>query len=215
MSIVLPTDANVRFQSYTGLKTSIGERLDREFSDADLEDFIYLAERELERVLTAPYRETTTTMIILAQAMGVPSDMKTIKRVTLLSDPTWNIDQASPANLDSNGDWKVAGKPRAYSIIGDQIWFAPAPDSSYTVQIVYEAKITPLTEAAQSNWLFKLHPDAYFYGALVQASDHIADTARIDRYRAMFDLTIGQINEEGRRRRTAGAPLKMRSATVV
>ncbi|MGQ3081085.1 MULTISPECIES: phage adaptor protein [Alphaproteobacteria] len=215
MTIVISTDTNVRFQSYAGLKTSIGERLDREFTDADLEDFIYLAERELERVMTVPYRELVASMIITTQAMNIPADMKTIKRITLMNDPSAPLDQASMANLDRNRDWKATGRPCAFSIIGDQIWFAPAPDSEYAAQIVYEAKLTPLTEASPSNWLFSLHPDVYFYGALVQAADHITDTARIDRYRAMFDLTMGQINEEGRRRRTAASPLKLRSATVV
>lgn len=214
MTIIVQTDDNVNFQTLGGLKDSISARLDREFDASDIDDFIYLAEREMERVLLVPYRETYTTLSISASIESLPSAFKRLRRLTLLTDPKRMLEPVTPAVLDSNWTSNETGCPEVYSIIGDSLHFAPAPDAAYTASIVYEAKITPLTEAAPSNWLFDRHPDAYFYGALVQAADFIEDTKKIDRYRAMFDMVIGQINAEGNRYRYSASPMRLRSPVV-
>lgn len=212
MTIILPTDDNIHFQTFGGLKASISSRLDRDFEDSDLVDFIYLAEREMERVLTVPYREGATTLIADAQAVALPTDFKSARRATLLSNPNVPMQQVSAATLDT---FNCPGKPTVFTIIGGDMWFGPVPDDTYTVQIIYERKISALTESSPTNWLIERHPDAYFYGALVQAADFIEDTAKIERYRAMFEAVIGQINEEGLRFRYSAAPVRMRSAVVV
>jgi hypothetical protein len=214
MTIVISTDDSINFQSLAGIKASISARLDRDFDDNDLNDFIYLAEREMERVLTVPYREATTSVTVDGQTANLPNDFKALRRFTLLTDPKRNLQQVSPSVLDSNWSRSASGCPEAFAIISGQFWFSPVPDGTYAAQIVYEQKITALTESAPSNWLLQRHPDAYFYGALVQAADFIADTARIGLYRSAFDNVIAQINAEGVRHRYAASPFRLRSPVV-
>ncbi len=214
MTIILPTDDNINFQSLNGLKESISSRLDRDFEDSDLTDFIYLAERELERVLTVPYREVVASVTVSGQTANLPTDFKALRRFTLLTDPKRNLQQVSPSVLDSNWPDSASGVPESFAIIAGQFWFAPVPDASYAGQIVYEQKITPLTESSPSNWLLQSHPDAYFYGALVQATDFIADSSRIGLYRSAFDNVISQINQEGQRHRYSASPMRLRSSVV-
>lgn len=214
MTVVLSTDDNVNFQSLAGLKTSIASRLDREFEDSDLNDFIYLAERELERVLTVPYREAVAAVAVSGQTASLPSDFKALRRFTLLTDPKRNLQQVTPSVLDSNWPDSASGVPEAFAIMAGQFWFAPVPDAAYSAQILYEQKITALTESSPSNWVLQSHPDAYFYGALVQAADFITDSARVGTYRAAFDNVIFQINKEGQRYRYAASPMRLRSPVV-
>lgn len=213
MTIVVSGDSNVNFQSFAGLKSSIAARLDRDFEDGDLNDFVYLAERELERVLTVPYREAVTALTINAQAINTPIDFKSVRMITLDGSPVVVLQQVTPAVLTS--DYPFTGSPVAYSLIADQIWFGPVPDGSYTAQLVYEQRIAPLTPTNPSNWLLDLHPDLYFYGALVQATDFIADTNRIALYRAAFDNAVEQVNAEGLRYRASAAPLRLRNPVRV
>lgn len=215
MTIVLSTEDNINFQSLTGLKASISSRLDRSFENDDLNDFIYLAEREIERVLQVPYRETTGTISVSSSIVPVPTGFKSLRRMTLLSDPKRNLQQVPPSVLDSNWTDSATGLPEAFAIIGDSFHFAPAPDATYSASLVYEQALTPLTESSPSNWLLTKHPDAYFYGALVQASDFIADSARIGLYRQAFENVISQINEEGNRYRYNAAPIRLRNPVVV
>lgn len=215
MSIVLPTDDNPNFQTLAGLKASISSRLDRTFSDSDLNDFIYVAEREMERLLTVPYRETVTNISVDAASVSLPSDFKALRRLTLLTDPKRNLQQVTPSVLDSNWPGGASGTPVAFAIIGSSLHFAPAPSATHSASIVYDQKLTALTERNPSNWLFESHPDVYFYGALVQAADHIADTPRIGLYRSAFENAIEQVNAEGRRYRYSASPMRLRSPVVV
>ena len=212
MTIILQTDDNIRLQTFAGLKASIAARLDRDFEDDDLVDFIYLAEREMERRLIVPYREVTAGLTIDAQTVNLPNDFKEVRRITLMSNPKRVLESATPATLDR---YTCPGQPVAYAVIAGQFWFGPVPDQEYSAQLVYQRKITPLSETAPSNWVLQSHPDAYFYGALVQAADFIEDTSKFERYRAMFDVTIEQINDEGSRQRFSGAPTRLRSPVVV
>lgn len=215
MSIVLPTDDNVNFQTLAGLKSAIARRLDREFSAEDVDDFIYLAERELSRVLTVPYREAIAPLSVDGAVVPLPIDFIAMRRLTLLTDPKRNLQQVPPSVLDSNWPDSATGCPESFAIIEGSIHFAPAPDAVYSANLLYEQKLTALTDARPTNWLFNRHPDVYFYGALVQAADFIEDTKKIDRYRAMFDVTIEQVNQEGNRYRYSASPIRLRSPVVV
>lgn len=201
MTIVISTDDSVRFQTLAGLKASISSRLDREFNDDDLADFIYLAEREMERVLPVAAREVTTPLTISAQTSSLPTDFKAVRFISIPTRSPLNL--TAPAALCNH-----TGCPDAYAVIAGQLWFSPIPSTSYSGTLVYERKITPLTESSPSNWILQSHPDAYFYGALVQAADFIADTSRIDRYRAMFETVIGQMIDESERYRNSGSPMR-------
>lgn len=214
MTIVLPTGEGESFQNLSALKTSIASRLDRSFEDTDLVDFIYLAEREMERLIDSPFREASTTLSIASAYVTPPADFKQLRKFTLLTDPTVPLVPYAPEQLDAKYSSQT-GTPEAFTFEAGYFRVAPAPDTTYTASLVYEAKIPALSESQASNWLLARHPDAYFYGALVQAADFIADTAKLDRYRAMFEVVIGQINTEGRDYLTSIGPTRLRSAVVV
>lgn len=212
MTLAIPLTDNVNFQTLSGLRSAIENRLDRDFSAGDIADFIYLAERELERMLTVPYRETSTTITVNAATVSVPAGFKALRRLTLLSAPKRNLQQVPPSVLHSNWPDSSTDTPEAFAIIDDAFHFAPAPDATYSANVVYEEVITPLTDNNPSNWLFERHPDAYFYGALVQAADFIEDSVKISRYRAMFEAVIEQINREGNRYRYSASPFRLRNS---
>lgn len=203
MTIVISTEDNIRFQTLAGLKDSISARLDRTFGDDDLNDFIYLAEREMERILPVAARELTTALTINSRTVALPTDFKAVRHIKIDIGREWPLSLTAPSSLQS-----TSGIPDTYSVIAGQLWISPVPAGSYSGTLVYERKITPLTETAPSNWILAQHPDAYFYGALVQAADFIEDVAKIGRYRSMFETVIEQMIRESVRFRESGAPLK-------
>lgn len=203
MTIVISTDDNIRFQTLAGLKESISARLDRTFADDDLNDFIYLAEREMERILPVAARETATALTINARTVALPGDFKAVRHIKIDIGREWPLSLGAPSSLQS-----TSGVPDTYAVIAGQLWVSPVPAGTYSGTLVYERKITPLTETAPSNWVLAQHPDAYFYGALVQAADFIEDAVKIERYRAMFETVISQMIRESERYRESGAPLK-------
>lgn len=202
MTIVISTEDSVRFQTLAGLKDSISARLDRTFDNDDLTDFIYLAEREMERVLPVAAREVSTALAVTGQTAALPIDFKAVRHITVGSGVPLGL---AAASVVANN--KCTGCPNAYAIIAQQIWFSPIPNGAQNGTLVYERRITPLTDSSPSNWVLDKHPDAYFYGALVQAADFIEDPAKIGRYRTMFEAVIGQIVDESERYRNSGAPM--------
>lgn len=71
---------------------------------------------------------------------------------------------------------------------------APAPDSTYSAEIVYFAQIVPLTALAPTNVVLVEAPDAYLFGALLQAAPYLEHDERIPTWQAKFDSAIGQLN---------------------
>ena len=124
MTIIVQTDDNVNFQTLGGLKDSISARLDREFEASDLNDFIYLAEREMERVLLVPYREVYSTMSITAAIESLPAAFKNMRRLTLLTDPKRMLDPVAPAVLED----RLRAHPLVSQciVVGDQKPFVAA-----------------------------------------------------------------------------------------
>lgn len=194
MTIVLPTSDNINFQNYPGLIASIESRMDRTDLTADIPNWIYLAEREMERRLEGPYRETVGTVAADSESTPLPGDYKMARAVALVDGPP--LTQITPAAM--LGTTNCSGRPSHYAIIGQNIYFSPTPSSTQTARIAYRRKIPALTEASPSNWVVDNHPDVYFYGALMQGFAHIADEDRAAAYRGLFDAAIAQVNDEGR-----------------
>lgn len=214
MSIVVDTSDNINLQNYNGMVNSIMSRMDRTDIESDIPDFLYLAEREMERLILSPYRETTTTLTVNAATIDLPSDFKQLRSLTLATDPKRNLQQVTPSVISSNWPATTTGVPEAFAIVGETLLFAPAPDASYTANAIYIRRIPALTAANPSNWVLDANSDIYFFGALMQGFAHVGDEARATTYRAMFMEAIGQLNAEGVRHRYSASPMRLRSPVV-
>lgn len=202
MSFVLSTLDNANLQSYDGLVASIQSRMDRTDIAADIPDFIYLCERELERRLRTPFRETSTA-ITLAATVDLPEDCKAVR---VVSTARGALRQCSLASIRDM--LETSGTPVCYAVVADVLIIGPPPAGSETATLVYEQIITPLSETTPSNWLLDRHADAYFFGSLMQGFAHVGDEQRAITYRAMFTEVIDQINDEGIRMAHSGGPLR-------
>ncbi len=59
--------------------------------------------------------------------------------------------------------------PRIFTIAGDSARFAPTPADDVTGIFTYYQEITPLSDAAPSNWILVCSPNAYLFGFLMWA----------------------------------------------
>jgi hypothetical protein len=55
-----------------------------------------------------------------------------------------------------------------------------------------------------SNWILRDHPDAYLYGALLQAAPFLRDDERIAVWGGLFERAIDGINKHEFRRQSGG-----------
>ena len=131
--------------------------------------------------------------------------------VKLNTSPKEVLEYYTPAKLDELYASNAQGKPRAYTIIGGEIKFAPEPDSAYTAEIVYMEGVPDLSDSNTTNEILTRHPDAYLYGALAAASVYLMDDQKTTVYEQLFTRAIDEVKREEERSKQAGSALQMKS----
>jgi len=83
--------------------------------------------------------------------------------------------------------------PYYYTIIGYEFQFAPTPDSSKTLQLLYYAKPTYISSTTSSNLYLANYSDALLYATLAEAEPYLFDDQRIQVWASMYDRAIANI----------------------
>ena len=201
--------------TYTELKTSIGDWLNRSDLTSVIPDFISLAEAQVERTLR------TRQMIVRANASfdaeygAVPSDFLETKSLKLTStNPQTPLEFLSIDALDNKAaEYTGSGKPRFFGVVGGQFRIVPTPDATYTTELTYYAKLTKLSSSVATNWLLTSNPDIYLYGALLQAAPYLQDDARIQTWATLYERALNDAQTADDRGASSGGALLTRAKT--
>ena len=199
--------------NYSELKTSIANFLARDDLTAQIPDFISIAESRMSREMNARSQEKRAIATLTGSDayVSLPTDLRSIRLVKLNTSPKEVLEYYTPAKLDELYASNAQGKPRAYTIIGGEIKFAPEPDSAYTAEIVYMEGIPDLSDSNTTNEILTRHPDAYLYGALASASVYLMDDQKTTVYEQLFTRAIDEVKREEERSKQAGSALQMKS----
>ena len=201
--------------TYAELKTSIGDWLNRSDLSATIPDFISLAEAQIERTLR------TRQMIVRANASfdqqygAVPSDFLEVKSLKLTStNPPTPLSFLTIDLLDEqSSSYTASGKPKFFGVVGNQLRILPTPDSTYTTELTYFAKLTKLSSTVTTNWLLTSSPDIYLYGALLQAAPYLQDDARIQTWATLYERALNDLRTADDRGASSGGTLLTRAKT--
>jgi hypothetical protein len=101
----------------------------------------------------------------------------------------------------------ASGKPSYYTIVGTQIEVIATPDTGYTGELTYYAKIPALSDSNTSNWLLAYAPDLYLYGALLEAAPYLKDDERLPVWSQMYVNSLGDIEVADQRASVSSTPL--------
>jgi hypothetical protein len=183
----------------TELLAAIANWLNRsDLSTAIADDFVPLAEAEMKRRLRRATE--STTIYISAGNMNGPTDMAA--PITLrLSSTVPSLDKpltfCTPEMLGEvlARNAGVEGRPTHYGFWDGQLQFAPVPDQSYDGILLYYQQLTPLSSIVASNAVLAEAPDAYLFGALLQAAPYLEHDERIPVWQGKFDAAIDQLNK--------------------
>lgn len=203
--------------TYTELKAAVADWLNRTDLTTPIIDFISLAEAEMKRRLRRATE--STTIYISAGNMNGPSDMAEPIHLRLSSSDPYldgNLSLCTPEMLTDvrQRTGYVAGRPTHFAFYDGQLQFAPIPDQSYDGILLYAQQLTPLSDSVSSNAVLAEAPDAYLFGALLQATPYVEHDERIAVWQMKFDNAIEQMNEV-RVRESYGAGLKESRLPVI
>ncbi len=196
--------------TYTELQASVADWLNRADLTAQIPDFIRLGEAAMRRRLRTRRNMALVSFPIDAVREDLPADYAGIRSLTLTGDDR-PLDYVTPEKLSQiRRDYALApSRPRAYSIVGSQIEFAPAPDQAYAAELVYFTKLASLTDLAPTNWVLTDNPDLYLYASLAAASAFLKDDERIATWQSAADAIFDSIDESNESELQSGQPLKM------
>lgn len=202
------TSAN--FTNYAGLQLAVSDWLNRPDLDNAIPNFIELAEAKLQRrfrSVTALTTQNTTNWLLdahpdaylygaLVEAQPYLMDDVRVqvwlvafeKVISEIRRPDTNANFTNYAGLQlSISDW--LRRPDLDNAIPKFIELAEAK-----LQRKFR-DVTSLTTQNTTNWLLDAHPDAYLYGALVEAQPYIMDDARLPVWVEAFSKILVEIRK--------------------
>lgn len=203
--------------TYTELKASLADWLNRSDLTAAIPDFISLAEAQIERQLRTRQMivRATASFAAAAEYGTTPDDFLETKSIKLQTNPVTPLTFQTIDALDelSNTTYLSSGKPLYFTVVGSQFRLLPIPDAAYTAELVYYAKLTKLSVSVATNFLLTQAPDVYLYGSLLQAAPYLQDDARITVWSSLYLAGLEQLQIADDRGSTSGGALMARART--
>ena len=195
-------------RNYAELQASIAGWLKRSNLTERIPDFITLAEAALNRQLrvrqmTGYYSRSTDQSMI-----ALPDDFLEAEKIQLDGMTLTYIDRYA-ADADTLA---TSGHDRRYTMVGQSIWLLTRVEKMSRFGMWYYQRITPLSDEEPQNWLIEDAPDAYLYGALLQAEPYLKNDARVATWGQLYGDVLTAMGVTSTRARTQGSALVMRSA---
>jgi hypothetical protein len=198
--------------TYSDLKTAIANYLARTDLTDQIPDFIRFAEIRLRRELRIRQMLKTVTTSTTGgdSTVELPSDFLEVRDFVVDTNPIQPLTYSSPSTFSRNSRRTESGKPIDYTIMALEFELAPTPDSNYTLELLYFAAPTYLSDSNTSNVFMANAPDALLYASLLEAEPYIMNDARIQTWGSMYNRAIETLNISDQQGQYSGVPLAMK-----
>jgi hypothetical protein len=197
--------------NYEGLKATVANYLARTDLTAQIPDFIQLAEIRLRRELRLRQmlKSVTTSTVGGDSTVALPSDFLQLRDLFVDTNPVRSLNFVSPSVFSRNGRVTESGLPVYYTIIGSEFKFAPAPDTDYTLEMLYYASPEFLSVSNPSNNFLAICPDLLLYGSLAEAEPYLMNDARVQLWSAMYDRGVSSLTAADDQSEFSAVPMTM------
>lgn len=200
--------------TYSELRATVADFLNRDDLTATIPSFISLAEAALNRRLRSPEMVTRATVTIDAEYENRPADWMETIRYQVNTNPITVMEFVTPEEaIIQKTKFSAAGVPLFFSTVGTQFQHVPAPDGSYTGELMYYARVAGLSDTNTSNWLLTANPDIYLYATLVQSAPYLKEDERIGVWAGILDRLMAEYEVAEQRAKTGSSRLASRTRT--
>lgn len=200
------------YTNYSDLQASVANYLGRSDLTTVIPDFIRFAELRMARDLrTREMLKSATTQTVSGDSkVALPTDFLEIRDLHVQGSPRFPITYMSPSAFTRDAYADETGKPVNYTILSLEFLLAPIPDTNYTLEILYYAKPTVLSNTNPSNVFLANYPDALLYASLIEAEPYLINDARSQTWAALYDRAINNISVADQNGEYSGVPLQMK-----
>jgi len=176
--------------NYSDLQSSVASWLHRTDLTTEIQDFIRLAEADLQVRAKLSQWDTSATVSLVSGVAALPSDFAQAIGVTYSGGP-YTLSYLPLTQFKNVSADAESGSPAYYTIFGANLAVYPLYTGDLTLD--YTAMFTALSNAATTNSLLTLFPDAYLNGALAHAASWTADDAALQKHSALFEQSIQRV----------------------
>ena len=200
------------YTNYSDLQASVAGYLGRSDLTTQIPDFIRFAELRLGRELRTRQMLNSATAPTIANdaKVALPTDFLEIRDLFIQGNPRRPLTYMSPSAFSREARADIIGLPVFYTILASEFKFAPIPDAAYTLEILYYAKPTFLSDANVSNVFLANYPDALLYASLIEAEPYLINDARSQLWATLYDRAIKNISDSDQGGEYSGIPLQMK-----
>lgn len=185
------------FTNYTSFVATVANYLARDDLSTVIPDFVELAQERLSRDLRVQEMLKVSTADTVAgdKNIAFPADFLELREIHIDGTPVYNLEYQTPDKFFRNGKTHQSGVPTHFTMLGAEFQFAPVPDGTRTVQILYYAKPTFIDVSTPSNVYLANFPDALLYATLAEAEPYLMNDERIAIWASMYDRALVNIKE--------------------
>jgi hypothetical protein len=214
MTIVLtPTTSTAPLSTYDLLQASIASWLHRTDLTTVIPDLIAICESRIARDLRIRRQITAGSLTTTAntQSTALPTDFLEAENLSIISGGVnrnleyVNIERMDLAYPVGSGN----GVPVVYTFEGASVLWGPVPDASYTINLYYYARLSPLSTTL-TNWLLTNYPDVYLFGSLAEAADY-TQSKNIEKWEAKYKQAITELQKSDNASMFSGSAIRVRT----
>jgi hypothetical protein len=203
--------------NYTDLQSTVADYLARTDLTTQIPLFIQMAENRLRRDLRIrPMLKVVTTTTTSGDAtIAIPSDFLEMRDLHIEANPIHTLIYQNPSNFFRNtkAGTLSGGYPNNYTIMGSEFQFAPIPDATYTLKMVYYAAPTYLSSTNPSNAFLANCPDLLLYACLGEAEPYLMNDARVQTWASLYDRGLNSLTISDDAGEQPSAPMVISVAT--
>jgi len=200
--------------TYTELKASLADFLNRDDLTAVIADFITLAESQINRDVRHWKMEARSSGQQTGgdEYMQIPADWVESIRLHLTGSGTSAVNLISrDAMADKRASAEdVSGTPMYYTHADGQFQLYPTPSDDTDFELLYIQKLDVLSGSNADNWLLLEAPDVYLYGSLIHSAPYLVEDERVAIWAQMYSASVARLNEASESARFSGSGLRLK-----
>ena len=150
--------------TYSQLATAVTSWMsDRTDISAQFDDFLLLAESDINRFLRVREMETTSSLTPDSDGKAtIPDGYLEYRAVIWTGTPRRELKLIDPMQAEALYGYRESDTPRNFTIIGSTIQVLPV--STTAISLVHYTEVPALTSSATTNWLLTKCPNIYLFG---------------------------------------------------
>ncbi len=184
---------------------SVGERDDL---GTEVNDFILLAETEMynnqvEALKIRDMETIQTATTSTGRFLALPDNFESMRSSRIVINSGGEIRYQAPEQMNR---LPITGRPRFFTVIGNEIEFDRTPDSEYTIEAQALTRPLGLSTTNQTNTVLTKFPTVYLYGCMAQFFIRAQDDEQAFKYNDLFFNAIKGANKSQKQGKYGPAP---------